>query len=804
MAYNRIKEIPESSFDGCDKLSFLDLSGNLINNLTELAFKDLKSIKILYLNRNNLTMSLLSTKVFSHISNIKFLCVDNNIIENSSIVSGKMFETLVNLRYLQLDGYPNASFSPEFSNLRKLQTLVVKGNLMYINDDTFVCFSNGSSISELRISSNLIDVTRKSFSHFHNLKTLNLNDNDRLGFPNISKSLYGLENTQINALYLVRSVPYDYEFITLDESFTKGLYNTQIKKIILDSNNILVVDAKFRLYTPHLEYISFEYNRLVQTALLICDLYYLKNLTYFSAASQNKRLPDDTSDLEKYSHFVQNRAEGMPNVEDVMSSMNDLNDTCDDSNFNFGDVTSIPVPHNLEYLNLSGTLTESVETLKMVILLGKPISLKYVNYASNGLHVFEGPLIVASEPPELITLDYSDNNCYHIGPDFFKYMNNVIGVLYLNYNRLGEQFIEDKNITIFQNLTKLTELHLAFNIIKSIPQFTFINQVSLSVLNLSHNSLQFLDFDMDQMVNLSYLDVSANLLTQLDQHYTNNLNSISTYRYFTINLKDNPLACSCESLHFLRWIMYTYVTIDHWKNYTCTYNRKLKYIGDIENMVNDLAIECYSNQWLVISSVTFCCVALIVAIIFVLYRHKFEIKVCCLKLTYQWKYEYQQSRYYKYDAFIAFHENDLDFVREELVSNLERNNEFKLCIHHRNFTVGASIEENILAGIEKSRKTVVILSENFLKSSWCDFEYEMARVRGFDEGVDIIVPIIKGELSSVNNMSRSIRALLKKNTYIQWPEHQNQVEEFWDKIKTALRGPRLQEQSDDSSTTELI
>ena len=42
-------------------------------------------------------------------------------------------------------------------------------------------------------------------------------------------------------------------------------------------------------------------------------------------------------------------------------------------------------------------------------------------------------------------------------------------------------------------------------------------------------------------------------------------------------------------------------------------------------------------------------------------------------------------------------------------------------------------------------------------------------MRGFDEGVDIILPIIKGDImSNVEHMSRSIRVLLKKNAYIQW------------------------------------
>ena len=112
-----------------------------------------------------------------------------------------------------------------------------------------------------------------------------------------------------------------------------------------------------------------------------------------------------------------------------------------------------------------------------------------------------------------------------------------------------------------------------------------------------------------------------------------------------------------------------------------------------------------------IASLTVGFVALLIAIIIVVYRHKFEAKVFCLKLTYQWK-QYQSlidERCYEYDAFAAFHENDLHFVLNDLV----KNSGFELCIHHRDFIIGSCIEENILAAIERSRKIIVILTVFF-------------------------------------------------------------------------------------------
>ena len=252
MANNRITSIDNNAFRGCMILRSLDLSHNHIGNITVLAFQDTKMMRVLHLESNQLTISLLPPAVFFHLQNLEYIHIENNTIENSSFVSGEIYQNLSLLKYLQLDGFPNASFSPHFSHLKSLETLVISGNQMYITDDTFYYFNEESPVCELSISSNLIDVSTHSFSNFHNLKTLNLSYNDHLGFANISKSLHGLDNTKIESLYLVQSAPFNSESTTLDESFTKGLQKTKIKKIVLDSNNILIVDAKFRIYTPHL------------------------------------------------------------------------------------------------------------------------------------------------------------------------------------------------------------------------------------------------------------------------------------------------------------------------------------------------------------------------------------------------------------------------------------------------------------------------------------------------------------------------------------------------------------------------
>ena len=43
------------------------------------------------------------------------------------------------------------------------------------------------------------------------------------------------------------------------------------------------------------------------------------------------------------------------------------------------------------------------------------------------------------------------------------------------------------------------------------------------------------------------------------------------------------------------------------------------------------------------------------------------------------------------------------------------------------FRVGGYIRDNILQGIQQSRRTIVLLSQHFLDSEWCEFEFEMSQ-----------------------------------------------------------------------------
>uniref|UniRef100_A0A8B9F914 TIR domain-containing protein n=1 Tax=Amazona collaria TaxID=241587 RepID=A0A8B9F914_9PSIT len=143
-----------------------------------------------------------------------------------------------------------------------------------------------------------------------------------------------------------------------------------------------------------------------------------------------------------------------------------------------------------------------------------------------------------------------------------------------------------------------------------------------------------------------------------------------------------------------------------------------------------------------------------------------------------------------YDAFVSYSENDSDWVENIMVQELEQAcPPFRLCLHKRDFVPGKWIVDNIIDSIEKSHKTLFVLSEHFVQSEWCRYELDFSHFRLFDENNDAVILILLEPIQSQAIPKRfcKLRKIMNTKTYLEWPSGEEQQEMFWENLKGALK-----------------
>ncbi len=76
---------------------------------------------------------------------------------------------------------------------------------------------------------------------------------------------------------------------------------------------------------------------------------------------------------------------------------------------------------------------------------------------------------------------------------------------------------------------------------------------------------------------------------------------------------------------------------------------------------------------------------------------------------------------FDYDVFISYSHHDSEWVRDWLLPRLERAG-LRVCIDFRDFEVGVPSLINMERAAERSRKTLLVLTPDWIASEWANFE----------------------------------------------------------------------------------
>ena len=129
---------------------------------------------------------------------------------------------------------------------------------------------------------------------------------------------------------------------------------------------------------------------------------------------------------------------------------------------------------------------------------------------------------------------------------------------------------------------------------------------------------------------------------------------------------------------------------------------------------------------------------------------------------------------YEYDVFICYSSQDKTWVRKTLLPTLQNHN-LQVCIDYKDFAPGSHIIKNISDAIDRSRKTIAVLSPDYVVSAWCNEELQMALSRIEDRHQ--VIPLMY-RMCKVPNF-------LHHRTYLDWcnPDIKPM---FWEQLIKAI------------------
>uniref|UniRef100_A0A2I3FXK1 Toll-like receptor 4 n=2 Tax=Nomascus TaxID=325165 RepID=A0A2I3FXK1_NOMLE len=726
-----IQTIEDGAYQSLSLLSTLILTGNPIQSLALGAFSGLSSLQKLVAVETNLAS--LENFPIGHLKTLKELNVAHNLIQSFKLP--EYFSNLTNLEHLDLSS-------------NKIQSIYCK-DLQVLHQMPLLNLSLDLSLNPMNF------IQPGAFKEISLHKLTLRNNFDSL---NVMKTcIQGLAGLEVHRLVLgeFRNEGNLEEF---DKSALEGLCNLTIEEFrlayldhylddIIDLFNCLANVSSFSLVSVTIKRVEdFSYNFGWQHLELVnckfgqfptLNLKSLKRLTFTANRGGNAFSEVD-----------------LPSLEFLDLSRNGLSfkGCCSQSDFG---------TNSLKYLDLSfnDVITMSSNFLGLEQL--EHLDLQH----SNLKQMSEFSVFLSLR--NLIYLDISHTHTRVAFNGIFNGLSNL-EVLKMAGNSFQENFLPD----IFTELRNLTFLDLSQCQLEQLSPTAFNSLSSLQVLNMSHNNFFSLDtFPYECLNSLQVLDYSLNhIMTSKKQELQHFPSSLAF-----LNLTQNGFACTCEHESFLQWIKDQRQLLVEVERMECATP------SDKQGMpVLSLNITCQMNKTIIgVSVLSVLVVSVVAVLVYKFYFHLMLLAGCI-------KYGRGENTY---DAFVIYSSQDEDWVRNELVKNLEEGvPPFQLCLHYRDFIPGVAIAANIIhEGFHKSRKVIVVVSQHFIQSRWCIFEYEIAQTWQFlSSRAGIIFIVLQKVEKTLLRQQVELYRLLSRNTYLEWEDSVLGRHIFWRRLRKAL------------------
>ncbi|XP_077978444.1 uncharacterized protein LOC144433914 [Glandiceps talaboti] len=780
---NPIQTIKSDAFDYLDKLEILDLTYIYITNLYPDTFRMLKNLKELYLAPTRLTaipcdaLSKLdslrvldiggsfssvyfeeSMKELGHLETVTLYDVyTKNIFEyihpNFTFIEPGAFEHLLTQSLIVDENQIYVSFGANYSNLfsPSLRSLSCSGISSPITEqiisELYVITFLPPKLRDINLSSNkLKEIKEESFKMVPELRTLNLSANafhtlDRYSFWGLQKleildlSKNQLDSTSIQALRVFAEPEYNLRILNISG-------NTPL------AGNIAPKKMETIFNIASLRELSLQTMKLrIRDTLIELSVCNIPNLEVLHLRNNY---------LYKFTPKCLERLKSLK-VADL--SYNRLNPS---SVIDFN-LSQLP---NLEYINLSGSrfdlgLLKGAVSIRILVLInGK---------STDPRHHWDDSFNTLWERSQL------------------KFPNLTIFVMtYSQVSFLSQQ--------VYSGIQNAEMLILNKNKFTFLDMSVFQNHTKLRSIDMRGNPIVRVNGSSWHLPKLHTLILSGTLLTSVPEFLFSKqfLPSLQI-----LDLGKNSFNCDCQLSLFRKWAQEDrLIQVVDFNSYQCSRSdnkrKDLMYVRDFDPW----QLECESLLHVYLSVGLACTVAVLASVVGLCVYNRWYIKYACfvVKLKVRGYHELidLEEKEKPFDAFVSYNSVDGDWISSQLLPHLESGDppKFKICVDFKNFIPGRYIVDNIIDSIQESRKTILVLTPNFVKSEWCFFEMEMALNRLFEESRDVLILVLLEPIPD-KDLPRKLRKLFTKKTYIEWPKEDCHTARqlFWVKMEDALKIP---------------
>ena len=207
---------------------------------------------------------------------------------------------------------------------------------------------------------------------------------------------------------------------------------------------------------------------------------------------------------------------------------------------------------------------------------------------------------------------------------------------------------------------------------------------------------------------------------------------------FEVGLGNNPWQCNCDNVELLHFAQSHYTRIKDQVTFECDHLRD----RDIRELnIGDLCSDYIFVFHIIGVLIPIICI-LIIGIIVSYYRDLIIIYVFSKPWGKLLVSEEALDKDKSHDVFISYSHEDAPWVEAVLLPGLERPEDdahahYRCLVHSRDWVPGEAIPDQILGSVESSRRTVIVLSRDFVTSMWSNMEFRTAHSKAIKENIQV-------------------------------------------------------------------